>query len=119
MTDVVLMRQLLELFELEGPNERPLHVGEESVLGSVRIETMEPLVAVKHFDVLTVESRLEQRLNCGLSPGRVGQGPDHAVRRVRDEVVPVGGDFSDHGDDPVQRWVSSTTPNSSMVWRRG
>jgi hypothetical protein len=34
---------------------------------------------------------------------------------VRDEVVSVGADCFDHGDDPVQRLVNATTPESPMV----
>ena len=76
-------------FEVEGANQRPLKLREESVLGPCRIETIEILLVVQDVDVLLVESRLEQRGDGRPCLAVVADGPDHAIRRVRDEVPPV------------------------------
>ena len=55
------MRQVLELFEVKGTNQRPLKLREESVFGACRIETIEILLIVQEVDVLPLESGPEQR----------------------------------------------------------
>ena len=51
-----VMGEVLELFELEGTNQRPVKLREESMLGACRIEAMEILFTVQDVDVLLVES---------------------------------------------------------------
>ena len=55
--------------------------------GAGRIETLEILLTVQHVDVLPVESGPEQRVDgCPRLVG-VGDGPDHAIGRVRYEIL--------------------------------
>ena len=56
-TNIVdVMGQVLELFEVEGTNQRPLKLREESMIGACRIQTLEILLVVQDVDVLAVES---------------------------------------------------------------
>ena len=54
-----VMRQVLELFEVEGTNQRPLKLREESVVGARRVEALEILLVVQDVDVVTEESGLQ------------------------------------------------------------
>ena len=59
-TNIVdVMREVLELLGLKGPNHRPLKLREESMFDAGRIQAMEILVAVEDVDVLLVESGAE------------------------------------------------------------
>ena len=94
-----VMRQVLELFEVKGTNQRPLKLREESVCGACRIETMEILLIVQEVDVLPLESGPEQRADDLLRLVVVGDGPDHAIGRVGDEASLVSAHCF-HGHDP-------------------
>jgi hypothetical protein len=77
-----VMRQVLELFEIEGAYQRPLELREESVLGTGRIETLEILLVVQDVDVFTAESGAKQCVDGRPRLAVVGNSPDHAIRRV-------------------------------------
>jgi hypothetical protein len=81
-----VVREVLELFELERAYQRPLKLREESMLGPCRIETLQILLAVEDVDVLPVESGAEERVDSRLRLGGVGDGSDHAIGRIRNEV---------------------------------
>ena len=84
-----VVRQMLELLEVEGPDQRALELRQEAVLDAGRIETMEILLAVQDVDVLAIESGLEQRVDRRSRLDRVADGPDDAIRRVANEIGTV------------------------------
>ena len=73
------MGQVFELFELEGTNQRPMKLREESMRGACRVEAMEILLTVQDVDVLLVESGPQQRVD-----GRLAPGPRRRRSRRRD-----------------------------------
>ena len=109
---VDVVRQVLELFEVEGANQRPLKLREESMLGAGRIETLEILLIVQDVDVLAVESGPEQRVDGRLRLVVVADGPDDAIGRVRMKSLrSVLTAFM--AMTLVQRFVNSTAPWTS------
>ena len=54
-----VMREVLELLEVEVADQRALKLCEESMFGAGLVETMEILLAVQDVDVLPLESGLE------------------------------------------------------------
>ena len=102
---VDVMRQVLELFEVEGTNQRALKLREEAMVGARRIETLEILLIVQDVDVLPDESGAEQRVDGRLGLDVVADGADHAIGGVRDEASSVSARcFHRHG--PPQRETS-------------
>src|SRR5688572_2050066 len=75
------------VFVAEPPSQRPLKLGEEPVLGTRGIRTVEVLFAMENVDVLPREPDLQQGLDRSLSMLRVADRTHYAIRWIRDEVV--------------------------------
>ena len=80
------MSQVLVLVG-ERPNQRPLKLGEEPVLGARGIRAVEVLFPVEDVDVRPREPDLQQGLDGSLSMLRVDDGAHHAIGWIRDEGV--------------------------------
>ena len=114
-TDICnVMGQVFELFELEGTNQRPMKLREESMRGACRVEAVGILLTVQDVDVLLVESGPQQRVDGRLGLARVADGPDDAIRRVGDEV-PCSVPAAFMVRDPVQRFDESIEEVSSYA----
>jgi hypothetical protein len=83
------MGEVLELFEVEGTNHRPLELREKSMFGAGRIEAMDILLTVQDIDVPPPESGPEQCVDGFARLTGVADGPDHAIGRIPDEVPSV------------------------------
>ncbi len=94
-----VVRQVLELFEIQRPDQRPLKLRQESMIGPGRIEATEVLLTMQDIDVLAVESGSEQRIDSCLRLRGVANGADDAIGRIPDEI-PVIGARCFHGQDP-------------------
>jgi hypothetical protein len=114
-----VMRQVLELFELQRTDQLPLKLREKSVRGPGRVQTLKVLLAVQDVDVLLAESGLEQRVDGRPRLVGVADGPDHAICRVRDEV-PLVGSHCFHGHDLVRQSVNvGRAGNPAGCWKTG
>lgn len=80
---------MLQVFVLvaERPNQRPLKLGKEPMLGARGIRAVEVLFPMEDVDVLPREPDLQQRLDGSLSVLRIDEAPQHSIRGIRDESV--------------------------------
>src|SRR4029450_818417 len=110
-----VVREVLELFELESTDQPALKLGEQSVPDAFRIEAVEVLLAVQHVDVFAAESGTEQRIDDGPGLGGVADSPNHAVRRVTDEIPSISAHWfiASLAMIPVNSCEPSTAPWAS------
>ena len=80
---------MLQVFVLvaERPNQRPLKLGKEPMLGARGMRAVEVFFPMKDVDVLPREPDLQQGLDGSLSMLRVDEAAHDAIRGIRDEGV--------------------------------
>ena len=83
-----VVREVLELVQVERPDHRALKLREESMVGSGLVEAAEPLFPLQKIDVLLLEPGLKERTDGFPRLPRVGDCPDHAIGRVPNEIPP-------------------------------
>jgi hypothetical protein len=64
-----------------------LEVGQEAMLGSARIETMQTFLSVKDVDVISGNPGAKQILDGRARSRGIDEGADDPIRRIRDEVT--------------------------------
>jgi hypothetical protein len=118
-----VIREVLELLQLERADHRPLDLREESMFFAGEIQTMNRFLAVQDVDVLAAKSGGEQGFYGFVRRSAVGECADYTIRGVSDELGSAGAhDFHGCPVLPNRRrgpFYAATLPLSSPPGLRG